>query len=180
MPRRLKDPTPEECLRSALDRRRVTLTKHCVSCGLDFPVTFFRANHRDLPQDRGGTRRICLACEQTARDARKKTLEGRMAVKVRWAIWYKSRRLRLPVTYLASRYGWNRNRMWQDALAEYAGRCWGCEYPYKDMRNGLFALVLATVDASEPPYYGSNVRWTCNSCVNSFRVAKAWNGVDGR
>lgn len=61
-------------------------------------------------------------------------------------------------------FGWELGRMAEDAKHAYDGRCSDCGCTFASMVNGLFDLTLDVRQPTDPPYYGTNTAWICQTC----------------
>lgn len=136
--------------------------KQCSECGGWFEAdAFFRSRglYASSP-----LRAICIGCEQTKRDAKKSDDGGRWIVKIRDTIRRHAARLKLSVETLEQQYGWNFDRMLHEAKHAYANGCQYCGEPFREMGHGLADLTLDIMDPTRPPYYTTNVAWSCMTC----------------
>lgn len=68
---------------------------------------------------------------------------------------------------LATRFGWSIERMQKDIADAFMSSCPYCTRSFASMPNGLGEVTLDIFDAAQPPYYGINTRWVCQSCNRS-------------
>jgi 5-methylcytosine-specific restriction endonuclease McrA len=137
--------------------------KRCQECGgLYDAEEFFRRHHGTYAHVPCGTRAICLACEQTARDDRKQT--NRWPDKVRGTIRRHARKLGIAAQTLEVKFGWNIQRLVRDAQRAYEHTCAYCDEKFAGMGHGLGDITLDIVNPKEPPFYLTNVRWICMTC----------------
>jgi hypothetical protein len=97
-------------------------------------------------------KRVCRACEQTARDQRKQ--RNRWAVKAHGTIRRHATGLRIEKEELITIYGWDPQRLADDAEHQYASACNYCGKPYAGMGHGSGDITLDVQDRDRPPYYG--------------------------
>ena len=107
-------------------------------------------------------KRVCRACEQTARDQRKQ--RNRWAVKAHGTIRRHATGLRIEKEELITIYGWDPQRLADDAEHQYASACNYCGKPYAGMGHGSGDITLDVQDRDRPPYYCTNTKWCCQTC----------------
>jgi hypothetical protein len=150
----------------ARERPDVAIHRECTKCKLWLRESSF--NKSGFTKFRKQRRRArCFACEQIARDTKKRA--NRFVSKAEWTFEYHSLKFRAQGILktrneLRTKYGWVIGKMAWDAGEAYANRCVSCSGSFKGMGNGLHSLTLEVIDRSRPPHYGANTRWACASC----------------
>jgi hypothetical protein len=107
-------------------------------------------------------RRVCRACEQDVRDARKR--DNRWATKARSTTKRHADRLGIQRDDMVVVYGWDAKRLAHEAEHAYGNGCGYCGHPYISMGHGFQDITLDVIDRSRPPYYRSNTKWCCQTC----------------
>src|SRR5262249_49372565 len=109
----------------------------------------------------------CIGCEQTARDKKKRA--NRERSKVGDAIRRHADRfikigLAKTRAEFAEKYGWEIDRMLHEMEHTYKNGCGYCAESFGEMGHGLSDITLDICDPRQPPYYGTNTRWICQTC----------------
>jgi hypothetical protein len=142
-------------------------TRQCTRCGTVYPQHLvewaFRTHLGGLFASSPGYRkRVCRACEQTARDQRKQ--RDRWAIKARDAIRRHAARLGIDKDKLVTVYGWDPQQLADDAEHQYGKNCSYCNKPYAAMGHGFADITIDIVDRTRPPFYCTNTKWCCQTC----------------
>jgi hypothetical protein len=139
-------------------------TVACRKCGTVYPVDIaplmFRRNSgvrriRD-------TRSICIPCEQTRGDARKRL--RRSIRKAHSTIGHHAKRFGLTKREFERRYGWTADRIAHDIEHAHDNTCCYCQQPYADMAHGLADVTIDIIDPAKEPFYSTNTRPCCMTC----------------
>jgi hypothetical protein len=108
------------------------------------------------------TRPVCVGCELT--DRNDPTPEERARRKAQNSIATHAEKYGMKPLEFAKRYGWDVERMVYDILHGHENTCPYCWERYDVMGHGLSDITLDVVDSKAEPYYGTNVRWCCQTC----------------
>jgi hypothetical protein len=156
--------------------------KTCTRCGETYDVAFFRNNDRAYAPARSGSRGVCLGCEQTARDTKKR--KNRWLVKAQDTLRHHSRKfvergIVESASVLVEHFGWDVRRMAHEAEHTYGNGCGYCGEPFSEMDHGLADITLDIVDPESPPHYGINTRWICQTCnrAKGRRPPGEWGAI---
>lgn len=141
--------------------------RQCKRCGGAYPLVFFRISQRDYALRAKRKNTICIGCEQTERDEKKRYNRPRKKARDayrRHAKKFVERDIIKSQDELAQYYGWDIDQMTHDIEHASTNGCPYCHQPFSDMAYGLSDLTLDIVDPEKPPYYTTNVRWVCATC----------------
>jgi hypothetical protein len=124
---------------------------------LEYPEIFFAV------VDKSTTRRRpkCVACEQTRRDEIKR--KNRWRHKACGTLRRHAKKYGMKPVDFAKAYDWNINRMAHEAEYFYGNGCQECGRKFSEMGNGLWDITLDIYDKRNPPVYGTNTRWICQT-----------------
>lgn len=140
----------------------------CIRCGVVFPpeeaMVFFRLNPdtRARIHARRARRSVCIGCEQTERDERKR--QRRALEKARWTLRFHAAREGMTAPAFGARYGWVVARIVHDIEHAFENTCGYCWRPYAEMEHGLADVTIDIVDRDKPPYYDTNTKPCCRTC----------------
>jgi len=107
-------------------------------------------------------RPVCVACEQTDRDDRKR--QRRAVAKAHDTTRFHARRHGMGKAEFAAQYGWRPERIAHDIEHAYDNTCCYCQRPYAAMGHGLADVTIDVIDPTKEPFYETNTRPCCMTC----------------
>jgi hypothetical protein len=139
----------------------------CRRCGTTYPPQdieqAFQTARNSWRVDASLRRHICVPCEDKRDDARK--ANDRWIVKARDTLRRHGERLQGVTKHdLVHIHGWSVRQIAHDAEHRYGNGCDYCHKPYADMDHGYSDITLDIRDRRQPPDYGINTAWCCQTC----------------
>jgi hypothetical protein len=144
-------------------------TRVCSRCYGEYDISFFRSEGQRAASAVAASNRraICVGCELTARteakvhdrpfEKAKRTIESH-------AVKYVKQGLAANKGDFVRRYRWDAKRMAYEIQHAHENTCAYCWQPYAEMEHGLADVTLDIVNPQEPPWYGLNTQWCCQTC----------------
>ena len=136
----------------------------CPRCGTHYPADVAEvmfARHRRALGIHRARHSVCIPCEQTRRDDKKRA--RRWLTKARDTLKNHAKNYDLSPEAFGARYGWDVERIAHDLEHAYANTCCYCWNPYAEMGHGLADVTLDIEDPDDPPYY-ANTTPCCITC----------------